>query len=81
MNRKQRKKQATKKRNRILEAWDMFEDQDPDISSERLLAMVQDYTGFGADTILEVVFRREIDTLRDELALVAEIVREKGMEN
>ena len=34
---------------RILKAWDMFEEQAPNISTERLFAMVQDYIGDGID--------------------------------
>ena len=30
---------------RVQVAWDMFEDAEPDISTERLLAMVADATG------------------------------------
>lgn len=39
----------------ILSAWDMFEEQDHDISTERLFAMVEDTTGRDAGDIAETL--------------------------
>ena len=37
----------------ILDAWDMVEEQDPDISTERLFVMVEDITGRDTGDIAE----------------------------
>ena len=41
----------------ILDAWDMIEEQDPDISTERLFAMVEDITGRDTGDIAETLFK------------------------
>jgi len=52
------KKQSMEQR--ILAAWDMFEEIDPDISTERLFAMVEDETGADAGDISYALMSRQI---------------------
>ena len=62
--RKFKKKRSKNSLNsRILSAWDMFEDQDPDISTERLFAMVEGYIGNGinAGHISSALYQRHIE--------------------
>ena len=51
------------KQQRILETYDMFEEMEPDISTERLIAMVCDYVGCDASDVAEalVMDRQEAD--------------------
>lgn len=49
----------------ILDAWDMFEEQDPDISTERLFAMVSDYTGREVDEITDTLFKYRCNEKKD----------------
>lgn len=47
-----------KKDQTILQAWDRYEELDPDISTERLLALVESETGYDAGDIAEVLCER-----------------------
>lgn len=49
----------TERQKQIVEAWDMFEEMEPDISTERLLAMVEDETGADAGEIVDAISARE----------------------
>ena len=51
----------TKKQKQIIAAWDMFEDLEPDISTERLYAMVDSYTGFDTDEITEALYAEHLE--------------------
>lgn len=50
----------TKRQRKIIDAWNMFEEQDPDISTERLFAMVEDFTGADAGDIAEALYTEHI---------------------
>ena len=39
----------------VLAIWDAFEDADPDISTERLLAMTGDATGLDASGVIDAL--------------------------
>lgn len=56
----------------VLEAWNLFEDDE--ISTERLMAMVSDYTGFEVDKISEVLIRKGIFEQWDKHGRVGEVV-------
>ncbi len=49
----------TKRQKRILRSYDRHEEREPDISTERLLAMVEDDTGADADEITEALMADE----------------------
>jgi len=52
---------ARKLRQRQIEdAWDKFEDADPDTSTERLLAMIEDETGADAGDISGALYKRHL---------------------
>ena len=44
-----------RKHEEILEAWDRIEENEPDISTERLWAMVMDETGCEYDDVTEAL--------------------------
>jgi hypothetical protein len=51
------KRQLINKDQKILAAWDTIEEMDPDVSTERLFAMVADATGYDAGDISEALYR------------------------
>ena len=46
--------------NTILRAWDMLEEQDPDISTARLFGMIKEITGYDADDISGALYQRHV---------------------
>ena len=47
------------RRRRVVRFWDLFEEQEPDISSERLAAMVCDATGEGYGDVIAFISEEE----------------------
>lgn len=49
------RRSVKRKHEEILEAWDRIEENEPDISTERLWAMVMDETGCEYDDVTEAL--------------------------
>ena len=46
--------------NTIILAWERCEEQEPDISTERLFAMVEEITGYGKGDISEALYQKHL---------------------
>jgi hypothetical protein len=51
-----KRRSLAQRRRRVKEAWEMFEDAEPDISTERLMAMVADETGEDYGDVAALLF-------------------------
>ncbi len=59
----------TKKQIKIVETWDTFEEDDPDISTERLMAMVCQHCQVDALDVGDALFASEEEKLKNKLKL------------
>lgn len=55
----------SKKQEQILEAYDLFDDDE--ISTERLLAMVADYTGCDVDEVVDAIHLKSLQNGEKEV--------------